>query len=486
MNPTEVPACVLLNPLYAYADGSIYKEVSNLDPPLGLAALSAYVTAKGFPCFLYDLNVEAHHGLSVAGFLKEWKQKTGILRPFIGITCVTTFAYSTYSLAQTVKEIFPESVVIAGGPHATFMPREVLACPFIDLVVMGEGELTLEEILKGLPYSEIQGLAFKTGDGSGIQINLARPRIKDLDSLPIPAYHQLQLSAYQPVLGSYKRLPAANMVTSRGCPGRCTFCCRTFGNQVTYNSPARILQEIEGLITNYGIRQINFYDDTFTLNKSRVIELCQGMIARKLEIDWTCFARLDRIDEEMLHWMKKAGCYQVMYGVENFDPGILSTIKKAYGTVDVKKVVRMTRKAGIRCRLSILIGNPGETKETVMNNIRQMNRLNPDILVVNITTPFPGTEMYDWALKENRLLTTDWKEYDGKQAVMRIDTLSTQEIYTYYHKMYARFYLRPVYVLTQLARIRSWLELRVLFHGFFSLLRFSKKRTQGLPEKTAA
>lgn len=469
------PFCLLLNPQFTYTEGSIYRELTHHDPPLGLARLASVLIEAGFPCELYDLNTELRKGQSLKSFLRKWKEEHQVEAPLIGIPTVTTFFRNACELAAAAREIFPKAVIIAGGPHATVLPGDVLRQAAFDFAVIGEGERTLLELTSGQQKEQIHGIAFRDESSGEIIITPPRERARNLDVFPMPAYHLLRMDSYRPVLGSYKSLPAANMVSSRGCPGRCTFCCRTFGNLLSFHSAGRVVDEIEMLVRNFGIRQINFYDDAFTLKKERLLDICDQLIARKLRIDWTCFARIDQIDAEMLGRMKKAGCYQIMYGIENFNTDVLKGLQKSIKNTDAATVIRMTRKAGIRCRISLLVGSPGDTPESVRENIRRACQLNPDILIVNITTPFPGTDLFDRALKEDRLLTTDWSRYDGQQAVMRIDGLSPAEVASAYRKMYRTFYLRPQYIFSQLIRVRTWLELRILLSGFAGLVRFWRK-----------
>lgn len=474
----KVLNCILLNPNFRYAKGSIYEEVSNLDPPLGLAALSAYLISKGIPTRVYDLNVELKNSNELKTFFSKIESEFNIDTAFFGIPFFTTFAKNSYALAKEIKSIYPGSTIIAGGAHASFMPEELLSDLNIDIVVRGEGEITLFEIIKKIPLLEIKGISYRNSKNDKIIINHNpdRARIKNLDTLPIPSYDQLKLEFYQPVLGSYKSLPAANMVTSRGCPGKCTFCCRTLGNFVSYKSPELVLEEISYLVRERNIKQINFYDDTFTLKKSRVIAFCQLVINNNLKFDWTCFGRIDNIDIETLTYMKNAGCYQIMYGVENFDQRILNEISKEIEVSRVFEVVKLTKQSGINCRVSILVGNPSDTKEIFKTNLNALKKLNPDILVVNITTPLPGTAMYRWAKDNNRLLTEDWEMYDGKQAVMKIDGLTTKDIYEQYNKMYAGFYLRFNYIVSRLKSNENSLGFVVSVKGFFKLIRFLIKR----------
>jgi len=476
MKPTL--KCILLNPCFSYAQGSIYKAVSSYDPPLGLAQLSAFLNEHGYTAHVYDLNVEIDSHADLPILIEKIKNTYHLDNPLIGIPFITTFVNFSYDLAAIIKKTIPNSTILAGGAHATFMPEEILRSGNIDIAIRGEGEYSLLDVISGKSLSSIKGISYRIIEGAKTKTkhNEARERIKNINELPMPAYEQLRLNKYRPVLGSYKSLPATNMVTSRGCPGKCRFCCRTMGHFTTLLSAEKIYHEIVYLIKHHNIKQINFYDDTFTLKKARIHKLCDLLIDNKIKLDWTCFSRVDTVDEPLLKKMKKAGCYQIMYGVENFDPKIIQEINKNISVTQVENVIKLTKKHKIECRISLLIGNPGDTKLTIKNNLKMAKKLNPDILVVNITTPFPGTYFFQWATLENRILTKDWSQYNGKQAVMKIDGLTTTEIYTLYHHMYFHFYFRFRYIFTRFTSIRNLTMLKVSILGFFKLLGFILKR----------
>jgi radical SAM superfamily enzyme YgiQ (UPF0313 family) len=466
--------CLLLNPYFTYVKGSIYREVSNLDPPMGLVSLSAYLNANGFRAMVLDLNVEIGSNAELDKFHSRIQQEYHLRRPMFGISFLTPYVGSSYELARSIKTAYPDSVVIAGGSHATFMAEEILAEGHIDLVVRGEGELTLKEILVGVPLPAIKGLSYKEmREGQEVIChNDDRDRISDIDALPLPAYDQLKLQRYKPILGSYRRLPAANIITTRGCNGKCNFCCKTFGNKVTFRSPQSIVAEIRYLIDTYKIKHINIYDDTFTLKRSRVLEFCDIILQEKLKFDWTCFARIDNMDADLLARMKAAGCYQVMYGVENFDQEILDGICKNIDVARIKEVIRLTKNAGIITRVSMMVGNPKDTWDIFNKNIRTLKEIRPDIIVASIFTPIPGSELYHWALANNRLLTRDWSKFAGNNSVLKLDYLSSEEVVKQYHKIIASFYYNLPYLFRRLKKISTFTSLWASVKAFFNILKF--------------
>jgi len=292
--------------------------------------------------------------------------------------------------------------------------------------------------------------------------------------MPIPAYDLLPIKKYYPAKGSYKQLPAMSMMTSRGCPGKCTFCAKTLGKKLVYKSAETIIKEMQFLINEYGIKQIQFYDDTFTTFRENVIELCKIIISNKIDISWSCFARVDYINYKLLKYMKRANCHQIMYGIETIDKNVLNNIKKKTKINQVINAIKWTKQVGIESRLAFMVGNPGDTKESIMRNIDFVNQLNPEYLIVNITTPYPGTEMFNWADKKNLILTYNWDDYDLSRPIMRLENLEPNEIEKLCSLMYKRFYMRPKYLFSRILKIRSIGDFKVLLEGIKSLFVFFK------------
>ncbi len=466
--------CLLISPPIFYSESdNIWTKVNSNFPPLGLASIAAYVRSKNFSVKMIDCNIESPAVENFETFfIKNFVNKYKDIR-IIGLTAMTPTIKKAYRIAKICKNFYPGALIVFGGVHPTFVTKEVISKPFIDIVVKGEGEQTFLEIIKQKELKSIDGIAYKDRKHKNeIIINKPRARIIDLDKLPMPAYDLLPILKYRPAKGSYKRLPAMAMMTSRGCPGRCTFCAKTLGLQLFFKSAKKIFKEIKYLVDNYGIREILFYDDTFTVYKKNVVELCDLLLANNIDITWTCFARVDFVDEEMLNKMKKAGCHQIMYGVENIDKSVLRNIKKQINIEQVFNAVKLTKKAKIECRLAFMVGNPGDSVEIVKKNIKVIKKLDPDLLIVNITTPFPGTEMFAWADKKGLILSYDWDDYDLANPVMRLEDMGIEEIKNLYKIMYRSFYFRPRFIFKKILSIRSYEDFKVLFSGFTALLSF--------------
>jgi anaerobic magnesium-protoporphyrin IX monomethyl ester cyclase len=472
----EVLDCLLVSPpMWLEASENIWGEISSDFPSLGIASLAGYARSRGYSVKIIDCVIEAPSLEKFRSFFKtNYVDVYGRIK-VIGFTSVTYTIKKAYRLAEICKQYYPDALVVFGGVHATFVTDEVISQPFVDIAVIGEGELTLVDILAGKPRPEIKGIVFKKSAGGAAKTikNPPRERIFDLDALPMPAYDLLPVLKYRPAKGSYLRLPAMAMMTSRGCPGRCTFCAKTLGTAMVFRSAEKIYEEIKFLMTAYGIREIMFYDDTFTCHRQNVLKVCDLLIAHDVDLAWNCFARVDFIDEELLGRMKAAGCHQIMYGVENIDDNVLKNINKKINAKQVEQAVRWTKAAGIECRLAFMVGNPGDTREVVEKNIDFAIKTDPDLMVMNIATPFPGTEMYKWAKERGLILTDDWNDYNLSRPVMRLENLSALEIERLYRLAYRRFYFRPKIIARKLFSVRSWDQFFSLFDGFKSLVRFS-------------
>lgn len=471
--------CLLINPptFYERTD-NIWKEINSNFPPLGLASIAGYLLCMGISVNIIDCNIDSPSVQDFEELIKfQYSKKFEEIR-IIGITAMTCSIKKAYKIASICRYYYPNAKIVFGGAHPTHCYDEVLGDKNVDIVVIGEGEITFYEIVKGINLEKINGIAFiDRSDNIGHVIKTPnRERIQNLNDLPLPSYNLLPINKYQPARGSYKRLPAMSMITSRGCPGKCTFCSKTLGNQLVFRSAERIFEEIQYLINNYEIKQILFYDDTFTVWKENVKKLCQLLIENKVDVTWTCFARVDYIDFNLLQLMHQAGCHQIMYGVENINEIVLKNINKKINKEQVIKAVNWTKSAGIECRLAFMIGNPGDTKEIVEENIKFAIELDPDLIIVNITTPFPGTEMFKWAKEKDLIITYDWDNYDLSQQIMRLPNINEKETQELYKLMYRKFYFRPKVILKKIFSIRSMYDIHILFDGMQALMSFFTKK----------
>lgn len=464
---------VFINPPVSMEEryGAMAKGGRNA-PPLGLCNLAAVVREKGYKTDIIDAAVLGYSYSDVVNKILDLSPK------YIGITASTVAIDHAGKLAMKLKKAKKDLVVVIGGPHVTALPKEtLLRYPAFDLVVIGEGEETLAELLpildKGKNFKSVQGLAFR--QGRKIVLTERRPYFKNLDALPIPAWDLLPSLKryYRSSPQSFNRLPSTSMVTSRGCPNQCTFCDRSvFGNHLRGYSPDYVLKMLKILTHQHKIKHILFDDDTFTIQKARLKKICQLIIKEELDLTWTCLARTDTVDESILKLMKKAGCWQILYGIESGNQEILDQLQKGIDIEQVEKALEITCKAGIRTKGFFILGTPFETKETIKETIHFMKKIDLDDFHMTYFTPFPGTAIYNHQIKNKKFYKKRWSEMNEWTPVFIPKGFSKNELISFSKKAFREFYLRPKIIGSYFKTAVSTRNFSPLFHGFSALLRY--------------
>ncbi|MFP4052826.1 MAG: B12-binding domain-containing radical SAM protein [Phycisphaerae bacterium] len=440
---------VLVNPPWVvHNPRNIWRTVASVMPPLGLAWLAAALRRAGHQVTILDAHAEQLSPAEAARALAR-QQPPDLL----GLTATTPLIAPAMEIAATLRRQWPATRIVFGGVHPTVLPGEVLACEAVDAVVRGEGERTLVELADGRPPETIDGLSFRAG--GQVVHNPDRELIADLDSLGMPAWDLLPVHLYRPAAGAARRLPAVSVLATRGCPGRCTFCYRIFGQRLRCRSGQAVAEEVALLQDRYGIREVCFYDDTFTAVRREVRAFCDAVEQMELDLTWSCFSRVDTFDANLFGRMKAVGCHQVMYGVESGSRAVLESIRKSQDVGQVRDVVRATQKLGLEVRAAFMLGNPGETEQSLRETIRFALELDPDLALFNVATPYPGTEMFAHAEAGGHLRTRDWRKYDLSMPVMDLPTVPAETVVKYYRKAHRRFFLRPRYILKRLRRLRG-------------------------------
>ena len=359
---------------------------------------------------------------------------------------MTPMVPSTMLAAKGAKEACPNATVVLGGPHATFMDKEILSQePSVDVVVRGEGEQTLLELTEKITNQEslndVEGITFRK-EGQILQ-NPTRPYIQNLDELPFPAYKHFPLDKYR--LFGKLFFP---VITSRGCPFQCSFCTtsRILGKQYRARTAKNIGDELELLKNEYHADSFTFYDDTLTLDKKRIFEICDEIKTRKIDIPWDCQTRVDQISEEILAKMKETNCQQVFFGAESGCQDVLDWVKKRTTVEQNEAAIKMAKKAGLFVAISIIIGYPGETAEMRKETLDFLRRAEPDDVYLCIATPYPGTDLRVLVEKMGLKMSTDWERYDTTTPVFENPLLSDEEALKIRKEFYDSFY-SPKYVL---------------------------------------
>ena len=415
--------------------------------PLGLAYLGAVAQKEGHEVNVIDCQAEK---LAQSTF----RQRISQLSPdVIGVTATTLLYKSAMQLINIAKEAHPQAITMLGGSHGTFWDENALKeYPSLDMVVRKEGEITFIEILNKLQnngnLSDILGITFRQKDGTIVRTN-DRPFIQDLDSLPFPAHDLLPLESLK-----HMGKVLFPLITSRGCVYWCDFCStvRMFGRGYRMRSAKNVVDEMQLIHDKYGINQVTFYDDAFTVDRNRVLKICEELHYRKLHIDWDCGTRVDMVDRELMKTMHNAGCIAVWLGVESGSEAILGVMNKSIKLDQTRQAYKTAQEVGLTRIANVVLGFPGETEQTAHETIRFVKELNPDDVGFYVATPYPGTPMYEQVKKNGWLRVTDFDKYDTAGPTFETPWLSMEKLAELRYKAYQDFYLRPGYVLHMMRR----------------------------------
>jgi Fe-S oxidoreductase len=364
-----------------------------------------------------------------------------------GISSTTVAFHRALNVADFLKEKLPDIITVIGGPHPTAAVEDVMQHKAFDYAVLGEGETTFHRLLEALEnnadFRMLSGLAFR--DAGTIRVNPKRDFVEDINSLPFPAYDLVDdFSLYNPPPMNYKKLPVANIITSRGCPNQCTFCGHSvFGRSLRQRSPESIAGEIQLLHTHYNIREIAFVDDTFTINPQRIEALFNLLNENNIHFPWTCMSRINTVDENILRFMKDQGCWHISFGIESGNEDILRRIKKNISLDAVYKTVDICHRLDIRTKGFFIVGHPGETSETIEQTIKFALDIPLDDIVVTLNTPLPGTEQFRTAQQFGCIDRTDWSKFNMWNPVFIPAGLTAGLLLKRHREFYRRFYLRP-------------------------------------------
>ena len=438
-------------------------------PPMGLSLIAAVLEKEGYQVSVLDANASRLKLEDIVPYAAG--------ADIVGLTAMTPTINAAISIAQQLKLANPDLVIILGGAHGTLLPEETLAgAPQVDVVVRGEGEETIIDLLRALenkqPLDDVPGISYRK-DSETVS-TLERSTNIDLDSLPFLAYHLLPWQRYKPHPPHGRALPFAAVITSRGCPYKCSFCSKVFGSKFRGQSPERVVEEVAYYRERFGVKELAFYDDVFTLNKKRAYTIAEGIMKRGLKICWTCETRVNLVDKELLHHMKQAGCYAIAYGIESASPEILDALNKGITLEQVEEAVRLTQEVGLQTIGYFMIGSPGEDADTIAKTIKFAKGLNLDFAQFAITTPFPGTKLYKLYLDGKRD-DVSWEDfvYEGAgrkvTPVFESNGLNRGDLQHWVRTAYKRFYLRPSYLWQRIGKISSIGDLKVNLKGFSML-----------------
>lgn len=413
-------------------------------PSLGLAYIAGVLRVARHDVRIFDGILSRHQ-------LRDIRDSVLAFQPaVVGIGATSSLMGTSLRIATLVKSIDPRITTVFGGVHPSLLPEEVIREPQVDFVVRGEGEETMRDLVGALENSQppegIQGVVWKR-NGSIVTSIPAKP-VEDLDSLPFPAYDLLPIRKYYSLQISAS--PFASMITSRGCPYQCVFCsARTImGGRYRTHSPARTVAEIRYLMERFGVREVLFKDSEFTTDPARVEAICELLLAENVRVKWSCNGRVGKVGPGLLEKMQAAGCRLIEYGIESGDEEILRVLDKRISIDQVRETFAMTRRAGLKTIANFMIGNPGETRESIEKTLRVAKEIRPDYADFSFSTAFPGTKLYEMARQNGWLLDNyDPANIRLDECTMNATRMSTDELRGMFRKVYRKFYLRPGYIL---------------------------------------
>ncbi len=387
-----------------------YKHKPDFPPP-GIAYLGAVVHQRGHEVVLIDGGLDS---------ISRIINKVSSAKPdILGITCWTIDRHMVWKLCDALKKAVPDTTLIMGGPHATLFPEHIFKKTHASVVAMGEGEDTFIELInaleKGNDLKGIPGLALRNQDGSAFYTP-GRESIQNIDTIPYPYYDGFNNFSFSRYNG-FKLLPGktAAIISSRGCVFDCSYCSsvRFWGRQWRPRSAQNVLDEIECLIDKYDIDSIYFFDDNFTVNSERAIDICNGIISKQWKLKWACCSHVKTVNKKLLEVMKASGCVSIDFGVESGSNKILENINKKQTSIDIEKTFDLVHKAGISPRAYLMVGSPGEDVATIDQTVQLINRIKPALSTgANLLWLLPGTKIYEDALASKHISEDFWLDSD--------------------------------------------------------------------------
>ena len=430
-------------------DLEIYRVTGLTAPPLGLAYIAAILERDGHRVKILDTP-------TLKMDLDAWVQNIKSWSPdIIGFSILTPTAPKAYVAARKIKEEIDDIILVAGGQHPTYMWSETLDNGF-DIIVRGEGEVTARELIKtidkhGMDPAELRrvaGIVFRDKHGK-IVATRERPLIYNLDVLPWPARHLLPMDKYT-LFG--KKIRVAHIMASRGCPYGCIYCTTSYywGRRIRYRSPRNVAEEIEFLVDKYRVEHVVFTDDELTANRRFVYGLIEEMKKRGLDIGFACGARVNHMDKDFMKFLYNNGCVALYFGVESGTQRILDKIGKMISLDQVRKVFRWKREIGGFATASFILGFPWETIDDMKKTVELAIDIDPDYAQFTVLTPYPGTPLFDYAMRYGLIEDWNWEHYTTLRPVMRGFKFTREQVAKMLKYAYRKFFIRSAFILREL------------------------------------
>ncbi|OGF25563.1 hypothetical protein A2331_01720 [Candidatus Falkowbacteria bacterium RIFOXYB2_FULL_34_18] len=452
--------------------------------PYGLASMAEFIRIFGYSVSYLEPNIEK---MSIKQYCKYLADNNFDVIGIGSTTLQMKYAINTFRL---IKKVNSNIITVLGGVHGTIMPHETLrATRAIDYLILGEGEKSFKKLLDYIQAGKkelidgLDGVAFQRGNHIIVKSPNENDYLKE-DELCIPAYDLFPMQKYVAQITYAKKFPSYSIVASRGCPFKCSFCCGSSisGHKVRYKNIDKLIDEIELLKNKYRARGIFFLDSTFTLNKEWVEEFCKKFIEKKIKIPWACNSRVDTVNEEMLRLMKRAGCWEILFGVESANQKSLDLIKKNT-TVEMNTyILKLSQKMGFYTYATYIIGLPGETENDALNTISYAKKIGTPLAMFYLPVPFPKTELWHICKKDGGLRDDcDWDEYnlwDASNPVYINPLIGKEKMKRLLRYAYQSYYFTPKVLLKNLSEFILFRQsFRKYAYGLMALggFVFSKK-----------
>ncbi len=454
-------------------------DIANRMVPQGLLSIAAWLLRDGHDVFVYDC-------LGPGAPLEIDRQAKDILSfepHMVGFSATTSSFPDAADLAERIKAQRADVITVCGGVHVSALKEKLLPdYPAFDFLAVGEGELTMSELAAGINPAAVSGVIYR----QGAQVMASPPRIQiaDLDDLPFPAYEKLRgfPRHYHLPLFSYTQTPGATMITSRGCLFQCSYCDRSvFQKGFRYNSASYIYDHMKYLRDRFGVRHVNIYDDLFTANRKRIVELCERLARKPLGMNFNCAVRAGHTDDELLSLLKDAGCLMVSLGIESADPDMLLRHKSGVSLDLVRDTIRRIQRAGLRAKGLFMMGLPGETEQSIRRTSDFILSLGLDDMNMAKFTPFPGAPL--WAtIRDEGTFDENWRLMNCLNFVFVPKGIPSKErLDSLYNEHVKRFYSDPAW--RKRFRRRLWQHRKSLFYLLRHLPSFWAAKNQFEPKE---
>lgn len=432
----EKPNILFINPdMYSHYQSKIKVAVNRL-PSLTMAVLAGS---------LLDYNVKIVDMALFSSYSPLIKIVKEFSPHYICLTSLTPTFNKVLTIIQLLKQ-HTNAKIILGGVHASSFPERSLEESKADIVVKGEGDLILKRIIEEKDLSKIQGICYK--ENGKIIRTPDQSYIQDLDILPYPAWHLLEIKKYKCPRLLSKRNPVGPIETSRGCVYGCVYCSKCInGRTFRMKSPKRVVEEIKFML-NAGFKEISISDDGFSTDMERAKKICKLIIDEKIKFIWSLQARADRIDEELIKLFKEAGVYRIAYGIESGNQEVLDRIKKGTTIEQIRKAIGLTKKYNIETLGFFMFGLPGDTEKTMQDTINFAKSLKLDTCKASITIPFPGSPLYDELNQAGAIKAKDWSLWSqqSQEEIYKHPNLEWETIYSYYSEFYKQTLYTPSFI----------------------------------------